>query len=145
MNGITIPLVLTKFDSYIFQMVEFRQHWYTNKWMFVAIMLELAKLQMLPVGGLAQMVERSLSMWEVPGSIPGFSKYFFSISHYKCQFLENDVTRHAARDFIEKASTDICIFSSPGTCNIVVPHPTPDKFFLARAIGHMELLLSPMI
>ena len=26
-------------------------------------------------GGLAQMVERSLSMWEVPGSIPGFSNY----------------------------------------------------------------------
>ena len=29
-------------------------------------------------GGVAQMVERSLSMWEVPGSIPGASKYFFS-------------------------------------------------------------------
>ena len=29
------------------------------------------------VGGLAQMVERSLSMWEVPGSIPGFSSTFF--------------------------------------------------------------------
>ena len=29
-------------------------------------------------GGLAQMVERSLSMWEVPGSIPGFSKHFFN-------------------------------------------------------------------
>ena len=28
-------------------------------------------------GGLAQMVERSLSMREVPGSIPGFSKFFF--------------------------------------------------------------------
>ena len=33
----------------------------------------------LAVGGLAQMVERSLSMREVPGSIPGFSTmgYFF--------------------------------------------------------------------
>ena len=28
-------------------------------------------------GGLAQMVERSLSMREVLGSIPGSSKYFF--------------------------------------------------------------------
>ncbi|RLU24732.1 hypothetical protein DMN91_002822 [Ooceraea biroi] len=29
-------------------------------------------------GGVAQMVERSLSMREVPGSIPGASKIFFS-------------------------------------------------------------------
>ena len=29
------------------------------------------------VGGLAQMVERSLSMREVPGSTPGFSILFF--------------------------------------------------------------------
>ena len=29
-------------------------------------------------GELAQMVERSLSMWEVRGSIPRFSRYFFS-------------------------------------------------------------------
>ena len=28
-------------------------------------------------GGVAQMVERSLSMREVPGSIPGASKLFF--------------------------------------------------------------------
>ncbi len=28
-------------------------------------------------GGLAQMVERSLSMWEVPGSMPGSSNLFF--------------------------------------------------------------------
>ena len=34
-------------------------------------------------GGLAQMVERSLSMREVPGSIPGFSiSFFFHFSHY---------------------------------------------------------------
>ena len=34
-------------------------------------------------GGLAQMVERSLSMREVPGSIPGFSRYnFFSINSF---------------------------------------------------------------
>ena len=31
-------------------------------------------------GGLAQVVERSLSMWEVPGSIPGFSRNFLSLS-----------------------------------------------------------------
>ena len=28
-------------------------------------------------GALAQMVERSLSVREIPGSIPGFSKFFF--------------------------------------------------------------------
>ena len=33
---------------------------------------------MLSIGELAQMVERSLSMREVPGSIPGFSKLCFS-------------------------------------------------------------------
>ena len=33
------------------------------------------------IGGLAQMVERPLCMWEVPGSIPGFSIPFFSFSH----------------------------------------------------------------
>ena len=31
-------------------------------------------------GGLAQMVERSLSMREVPGSMPGSSTFFFSMS-----------------------------------------------------------------
>ena len=30
-------------------------------------------------GGLAQMVERSLSMREVPGSMPGFSNSLFSL------------------------------------------------------------------
>ena len=34
---------------------------------------------MLTVGELAQMVVRSLSMWEVPGSMPGFSKNYFLI------------------------------------------------------------------
>ena len=37
-------------------------------------------------GGLAQMVERSLSMWEVPGSIPGFS-IFQSFLHIYSSFL----------------------------------------------------------
>ena len=33
-------------------------------------------LNLIPVTGeLAQMVERPLSMWKVPGSIPGFSSY----------------------------------------------------------------------
>ena len=30
-------------------------------------------------GELAQMVERSLSMWEVPGSIPGFSNFSYRL------------------------------------------------------------------
>ena len=30
-------------------------------------------------GGVAQMVERSLSMREVPGSIPGASRYFYTL------------------------------------------------------------------
>ena len=34
-------------------------------------------LVLLVVGELAQMVERSLSMREVPGSMPGFSSCFF--------------------------------------------------------------------
>ena len=33
-------------------------------------------IQSVVIGGLAQMVERSLSMREVPGSIPGFSIFF---------------------------------------------------------------------
>ena len=33
------------------------------------------------MGGVAQMVERSLSMREVPGSIPGASKFFLTIRH----------------------------------------------------------------
>ena len=35
--------------------------------------------QILTNGGVAQMVERSLSMREVPGSIPGASKIFLSV------------------------------------------------------------------
>ena len=31
------------------------------------------------IGGVAQVVERSLSMWEVPGSIPGISRNFLFI------------------------------------------------------------------
>jgi hypothetical protein len=34
-------------------------------------------------GGVAQMVERSLSMREVPGSIPGASKNFFILNFVK--------------------------------------------------------------
>ena len=41
---------------------------------------------LIPIGGLAQMVERSLSMREVPGSIPGssilFSAFTFFLSFY---------------------------------------------------------------
>ena len=33
------------------------------------------------MGGVAQMVERSLSMREVPGSIPGASKFFLTTRH----------------------------------------------------------------
>ena len=43
-------------------------------------------------GGLAQMVERSLSMREVPGSIPGFSNLFFLpklLSFFSLLFLPN--------------------------------------------------------
>ena len=38
-------------------------------------------------GGVAQMVERSLSMREVPGSIPGASKFFFFYLIYLNKFL----------------------------------------------------------
>ena len=36
----------------------------------------------LHTGGVAQMVERSLSMREVPGSIPGASKELFFVSFF---------------------------------------------------------------
>ncbi len=36
-------------------------------------------IQSVVIGGLAQMVERSLSMREVPGSIPGFSIFLFAL------------------------------------------------------------------
>ena len=35
-----------------------------------------AAMHLSMTGELAQVVERSLSMWEVPGSIPGFSSIF---------------------------------------------------------------------
>ena len=40
-------------------------------------------------GGVAQMVERSLSMREVPGSIPGASKSFSMIYAIMHAFLRN--------------------------------------------------------
>ena len=40
-------------------------------------------------GGLAQMVERSLSMREVPGSIPGFSiRTFFFLYHFQRYIID---------------------------------------------------------
>ena len=36
-------------------------------------------MEFVYIGGLAQMVERSLSMREVPGSIPGSSNFFLSL------------------------------------------------------------------
>ena len=38
------------------------------------------------IGGLAQMVERSLSMWEVPGSMPGFSRTSFIYCSHRTTF-----------------------------------------------------------
>ena len=43
----------------------------------VTMTIKALKILDKPVGELAQMVERSLSMWEVGGSIPPFSKTFF--------------------------------------------------------------------
>ena len=60
---------------------------------------------MLITGGVAQMVERSLSMREVPGSIPGISKLF-----RKCQqfllILRNILIRFRTKrlEFSEKMS-----------------------------------------
>ena len=42
----------------------------------------------LSAGELAHMVERSLSMREVPGSIPGFSKLFADNFHFLKQFFK---------------------------------------------------------
>ena len=38
-------------------------------------------------GGLAQMVERSLSMREVPGSIPGFSTFLYFPPYFEAKML----------------------------------------------------------
>ena len=51
------------------------------------------------MGGVAQMVERSLSMREVPGSIPGASKSF---SHL-CACLPNSTNRLSIKFQLEKA------------------------------------------
>ena len=45
-------------------------------------------------GGLAQMVERSLSMWEVPGSIPGFSKHFFNCFDLISSWMKSTYEKH---------------------------------------------------
>ena len=43
-------------------------------------------------GGVAQMVERSLSMREVPGSIPGISKLFYKFFAFLIEsFFDNDM------------------------------------------------------
>merc|ERR1711942_490701 len=47
-------------------------------------------------GGLAQMVERSLSMREVPGSIPGSSMSFFHQHQIENQPLFSQLTRNRA-------------------------------------------------
>ena len=48
-------------------------------------------------GGVAQMVERSLSMREVPGSIPGASKPF--LSYFITLFIEFNVFETMAKLF----------------------------------------------
>ena len=48
----------------------------------VKVFIKTKKYPHGPVGGVAQMVERSLSMREVPGSIPGASKFFFAPRYF---------------------------------------------------------------
>ena len=64
-----------------------------------AIVLESGRTQICltggmnsTVGGVAQMVERSLSMREVPGSIPGASKNVFAIFFFTFKSLFEGVT-----------------------------------------------------
>ena len=64
------------------------------------------------IGGVAQMVERSLSMREVPGSIPGASItiFFFGLKHsfYRHNLLANELTQPKARDFLLKMQLRKC-------------------------------------
>ena len=53
-------------------------------------------------GELAQMVERSLSMCEVPGSIPGFSKQHFLLLAIENIFINENSEMHAMLKVYEK-------------------------------------------
>ena len=64
---------------------------------------------MKQVGGVAQMVERSLSMREVPGSIPGASKSLFNffqfyvlIKNAKVLMQRNESLKDIEQRFLEK-------------------------------------------
>ena len=60
-------------------------------------------------GGVAQMVERSLSMREVPGSIPGASKTFSStlcLPNYEKKFASSGNRTRAARVAGEHSTTE---------------------------------------
>ena len=60
-------------------------------------------------GGVAQMVERSLSMREVPGSIPGASKIFgniFLLQQWQKSFASSGNRTRAARVAGEHSTTE---------------------------------------
>ena len=72
----------------------------------------------LHTGGVAQMVERSLSMREVPGSIPGASKElffvsFFCFSNFK-MFIEIKVFLQVTHSLPLKTKGCIVLESNPG-------------------------------
>ena len=72
----------------------------------------------LHTGGVAQMVERSLSMREVPGSIPGASKElffvsFFCFSNFK-MFIEIKVFLQVTHSLSSKTKGCIVRESNPG-------------------------------
>ena len=57
-------------------------------------------------GGVAQMVERSLSMREVPGSIPGASKilFFSPAGTFQDNFLQFQFIKRTLLSFIHKST-----------------------------------------
>ena len=79
----------------------------------------------ITTGAVAQMVERSLCMWEVPGSIPGSSNDIFNREEWKiiptfiilCYCIKK-----ISQDFQTKASEDIYIIRKLSTISIVVSH-----------------------
>ena len=59
-------------------------------------------------GGVAQMVERSLSMREVPGSIPGISKLLYPFFKWRMSFFDH------------VSSVVVILFKLKDNCNIKI-------------------------
>ena len=71
------------------------------------------------IGELAQMVERSLSMREVPGSIPGFSILFLVLSHkgtFSCVLFFHCLSAFKTLNIAGEFSVVLLLSPSPVPC-----------------------------